>query len=196
MFYCDFLTTPDSSLALHCSHQVSPWSCIKVDFVNLRKTGLLKFFPRESMLHLERNQSSDDIDPEPPLLLYTWMNNLIFFSHASLLGQILASSQGLHDILTWPASDGRGGLTSECRLTCSVGNRSVFLPSLSDASGLLPVTWPRLCVAHLHPSHGQHLPLVMHQYRLSVFEFESAHLVRSDGLCRYCRRAFVCHWCG
>lgn len=53
------------------------------------------------------------------MLLYTRMTNFSLLSHQC--------RQGCHAIVEPQDSlpDGQGGLTSGCRLTCSVGNRSV-----------------------------------------------------------------------
>lgn len=121
----------DFFLALCCTHKVSLRSSIKMDFMKRRKAGLLKFYPRGGGIHLEKNESSNDIDLEPPMLLYTRMTNFSLLSHQCHQGchAIVEPLSGLHDSLTWSLQDslpdGQGGLTSGCRLTCSVGNRSV-----------------------------------------------------------------------
>lgn len=54
----------------------------------------------------------------------------------------------------------------------------VSLPSLSDASGPVPVTWPRLL-----SSHRQHLPCAIHLQRLSILLVSPREVSR---VFRYC----------
>lgn len=150
--------SPDSSLAVCCSHKVSLRSSIKMDFMNLRKAGLLKFYPWESELHLERNQSSHNIGLEPPMLLYTWMNNFISFSHVchptlmqplptlrlAWRPDVIAAWLYLMDVVAWHL-----GVAWPALLVTEV-----FLPSLSDASGLVPVTWPGFVLLISFPHTG------------------------------------------
>lgn len=88
------------------------------------------------------------------MLLHTWMNNL-FRAHTLyviLLSCSRCALSGLHDSLTWSLpdslSDGRGGLTSGCRLTFSVGNWSVPVV-LIRCLGLGASVMAWLCVAYL-----------------------------------------------
>lgn len=149
--------SPDSSLAVCYGHKVSLQSCIKMDFMNLRKARLLKFYRRESEPHLERNYSSHNIDLEPPMLLYTWMNNFISFSYAcqpTLMQSpplrrafeldVIIAWLCLMDVVAWHL-----GVAWPALLVTEV-----FLSSLLDASGSVPVTWPGFVLLISFPHTG------------------------------------------